>query len=160
MSSASWDVFATDASTGAAPGTQKAIVLVRVIVGWVFLAEGIQKFLFPEALGVGRFLKIGIPAPEIMAPFVGYVEIVCGAFILFGIVTRLSAIPLLIDILVAIATTKIPMFLGEGFWKAVHESRVDFSMFFGLLFLLIAGGGTWSVDSWFSRRRRLVPETR
>ncbi len=160
MSSAGWDLFATDATSDAAPRIQKAIVLIRVIVGWVFLAEGIQKFLFPEALGVGRFLKIGIPAPEVMAPFVGYVEIVCGAFVLFGIATRLSAIPLLIDILVAIATTKIPMLLGEGFWKAAHESRVDFSMLLGLIFLLIEGGGNWSVDSWLSRKRRPAPVTR
>ncbi|MGC2511991.1 MAG: DoxX family protein, partial [Acidobacteriaceae bacterium] len=60
---------------------EAAIVLVRVLVGWVFLSEGIQKFLYPAALGVGRFAKIGIPAPQVMAPFVGGVEIVFGALI-------------------------------------------------------------------------------
>ena len=51
--------------------TAKAILLIRILVGWVFLSEGIQKFLFPDSLGVGRFVKIGIPWPQVMAPFVG-----------------------------------------------------------------------------------------
>src|ERR1039458_2669191 len=85
----------------------KATVLIRVLVGWVFLAEGTQKFLFPESLGMGRFVKIGIPDPSFSAPFVGVVEIVFGALIIVGLLTRLSTIPLLIDISVAIATTKI-----------------------------------------------------
>lgn len=48
-----------------------ATILIRLMVGGVFLSEGIQKFLFPEALGVGRFVKIGIPYPETMSPFLG-----------------------------------------------------------------------------------------
>jgi putative oxidoreductase len=128
-----------------------AIVLVRVLVGWVYLSEGIQKFLFSESLGVGRFIKIGIPAPEIMAPFVGVVEIVFGALILLGLFARLASIPLLIDIVVAILTTKIPMLLHDGIWKMAHEARTDFSMLLGLLFLLIVGGGRWSLDSMRAR---------
>src|SRR5437588_11809267 len=85
-----------------------AVILIRLIVGAVFFSEGVQKFLFPNDLGVGRFAKIGIPAPQIMAPFVGVVEIVCGALILLGLLTRLATIPLIIDMLVAISTTKIP----------------------------------------------------
>jgi putative oxidoreductase len=130
-----------------------AVVLVRLLVGLVFLSEGIQKFLFPEALGVGRFTKIGIPAPEFFAPFVGTVEIGCGLFIALGLLTRLAAVPLLIDILVAIATTKVPMLLSSGFWSAAHESRTDYSMLFGLIFLLIVGGGPWSLDTWWRGRR-------
>jgi len=122
------------------------VFLVRLMVGSVFLTEGIQKFLFQDALGVGRFIKIGIPAPEIMAPFVGIVEIVFGALILLGLFTRLAAIPLTINILVAIATTKIPMLIDAGFWKAAHESRVDWSMLLGLICLLLVGGGRWSLD--------------
>ena len=122
------------------------VFLVRLMVGSVFLAEGIQKFLFQDALGVGRFVKIGIPAPEIMAPFVGVVEIVCGVLLLFGLLTRLAAVPLIINILVAIATTKIPMLFNGGFWKTVHEARVDWSMFLGLICLLLVGGGRWSLD--------------
>jgi len=121
-------------------------ILIRIVVGLVFFTEGVQKFLFPDMLGVGRFIKIGIPAPQIMAPFVGVVEIVFGATILLGLLTRLSTIPLIIDISVAIITTKIPMFASKGFWSAVHESRVDFSMLLGLIFLLIVGAGCYSAD--------------
>src|SRR5579864_663718 len=92
----------------------KAVLLIRILVGWVFLSEGIQKFLFPAALGVGRFAKIGIPSPQIMAPFVGVVEIVCGALILIGLVTRLATIPLLIDISVALYSTKLVVFAKNG----------------------------------------------
>src|SRR5205823_7115813 len=79
-----------------------AVLLIRLLVGGVFLSEGVQKFLFPEALGVGRFAKIGIPAPEFTAPFVGVCETACGALLLLGLLTRLAAIPLVIDMLVAI----------------------------------------------------------
>jgi uncharacterized membrane protein YphA (DoxX/SURF4 family) len=125
----------------------KAIIFIRLAVGAVFLSEGIQKFLFADALGVGRFVKIGIPAPHVMAPFVGVVEIVCGAFLLVGFLTRLAAVPLLIDISVAIITTKIPMLFHDGFWKTAHEARVDYAMLLGLLFLILAGAGNCSVDA-------------
>src|SRR3989454_4386545 len=85
----------------------KAILLIRVLVSWVFLTEGIQKFLFPDSLGVGRFVKIGIPWPQVMAPFVGVVEIVCGTLLLIGFLTRQATVPLLIDIVVALYSTKI-----------------------------------------------------
>jgi putative oxidoreductase len=129
-----------------------ATALIRVMVGWVFLSEGIQKFLFPAALGVGRFAKIGIPAPQFFGPFVGVVEIVCGAFLIVGLVTRLASIPLLIDILVAIATTKIPMLAKSEFWAMMHEARTDFCMLLGLIFLLIVGSGTLSFDDRLSRQ--------
>ena len=122
------------------------------MVGWVFLSEGIQKFLFPEALGVGRFVKIGIPAPHLLAPFVGVVEIVCGSLLILGLLTRLAAIPLLIDISVAIVTTKIPMFAKSGFWATMHEARTDYCMWLGSLFLLIVGAGSLSWDARRSRR--------
>src|SRR5205823_311796 len=93
-----------------------AVILVRLIVGGVFLSEGIQKFLFPEALGVGRFTKIGIPAPEVMAPFVGVCEVVCGVLFLVGLLTRFAAVTMMIDMLVAILSTKVPVLLGHGFW--------------------------------------------
>jgi uncharacterized membrane protein YphA (DoxX/SURF4 family) len=122
------------------------------MIGAVFLSEGVQKFLFPDALGVGRFVKIGIPAPATIAPFVGLVEIVFGALILAGFLTRLSSIPLLVDISVAIATTKIPMLLEKGFWAAAHEARTDVAMLLGLIFLLIVGAGPWSADAELFRR--------
>jgi len=129
-----------------------ATVLVRVMVGWVFMSEGIQKFLFPVALGVGRFTKIGIPAPQFFAPFVGVVEIVCGALLIIGLLTRLASVPLLVNIMVAIATTKIPMLSGSGFWAMMHEARTDLCMLLGLIFLFIVGSGTLSFDARLSRR--------
>jgi putative oxidoreductase len=137
-----------------------SVILIRLVVGGVFLSEGIQKFLYPAENGVGRFTKIGIPAPEVMAPFVGVVEIVCGALILIGLLTRLAAIPLIINMLVAILSTKIPILLGQGFWGfslrtlpyygfwgMAHEARTDFAMLLGSIFLLIVGAGTWSLDA-------------
>jgi putative oxidoreductase len=124
-----------------------SVVLIRLAVGLVFLSEGIQKFLYPAELGVGRFIKIGIPSPGILAPFVGIVEIVCGALIVLGLLTRLAAIPLIIDMLVAIYTTKIPMLASNGFWSMAHEARVDFTMLLGALFLLFVGAGRISVDA-------------
>lgn len=130
----------------------RALLLIRILVGWVFVSEGIQKFLFPAQLGVGRFAKIGIPAPHIMAPFVGTVEIVFGTLVVIGLFTRLSTIPLLAVISVAILTTKIPMLAKAGIWSMLHEARTDFSMVLGLVFLLITGAGTLSLDAW--RRRK------
>ena len=130
-----------------------ATILIRLLVGWVFVSEGIQKFLFPDALGVGRFTTIGIPAPQFFAPFVGVVEIVCGTMLILGLLTRLASVPLLIDISVAIVTTKVPMLSKAGFWATMHEARTDFCMLLGLLFLLIAGSGPFSIDQRLSHRR-------
>lgn len=142
----------------------RAVLLIRLIVGGVFFSEGIQKFLYPAENGAGRFAKIGIPAPEVMGPFVGVVEIVCGALILLGLLTRLAAIPLIINMLVAILATKIPILLGHGFWGfslrnlpyygfwgMAHEARTDFAMLLGSIFLLIVGAGLWSLDAKLSR---------
>jgi putative oxidoreductase len=131
----------------------KAVLLIRVLVGWVFLSEGIQKFLFSDSLGVGRFVKIGIPWPQIMAPFVGVFEIVCGSLLLIGLVTRLATVPLLIDISVAIYSTKIATFAKNGFWGTMHEARTDVSMLLGLAFLLLVGAGAWSLEAWVAERR-------
>jgi uncharacterized membrane protein YphA (DoxX/SURF4 family) len=147
----------------------RAIVLIRLLVGWVFLVEGILKFLLPDELGVGRFATIGIPAPQVMGPFVGIVEIVFGAFLIVGLLTRIAAIPVLIDISVAIISTKIPIWLGHGYWhfsvsklkhygflSMLHEARTDFSMLLGLIFLLVVGAGGWSVDYWLISKSRRV----
>jgi uncharacterized membrane protein YphA (DoxX/SURF4 family) len=141
-------------------------LLVRLIVGPVFLSEGIQKFLYPDENGIGRFAKIGIPSPELTAPFVGVVEIICGTLIIIGLLTRLAAIPLIANMLVAILSTKIPILLGYGFWGfslrnvpyygfwgMAHETRTDWSMLLGSIFLLIVGAGTLSIDAMLARRR-------
>jgi uncharacterized membrane protein YphA (DoxX/SURF4 family) len=148
-----------------APG---AVILIRLLVGGVFLAEGIQKFLFPGGLGVGRFRKIGIPWPDVSAPFVGAAETICGALLIVGLLTRVAAVMLLIDISVALASTKVPILLGHGFgpfslpklprygfWSMAHEARVDFSMWLGSLFLIITGAGRLSLDALLARRSRV-----
>ena len=138
-------ILATDAPA--------AVILVRLIVGGVFLSEGIQKFIYPDALGVGCFTKIGIPAPEILAPFVGVCEIVCGVLFLLGLLTRFAAITMIIDMLVAISTTKVPILLNEGFWKMAHEARTDWAMLLGSIFLLLVGAGPWSFDAIMVRKK-------
>lgn len=116
------------------------------MVGAVFLSEGIQKFLFPDQIGAGRFTKIGLPNPEALALFVGGAEILCGTFILLGLVTRLACLPLIIIMLIAITTTKVGILSDGGIWRMFHESRTDWSMLLGNLFLLIKGSGKWSLD--------------
>ena len=143
-----------------------AAVLVRAAVGWVFLSEGIQKFLFPEALGAGRMAKIGIPWPDVMGPFVASVEILCGALVLAGLLTRLAAVPLVLTMVVALVSTKLPILLGQGFWgfslrnlpsygfwSMAHESRTDLAMLLSALFLLVVGAGPWSFDARITGRR-------
>jgi putative oxidoreductase len=143
-----------------------ATTLVRIMVGAVFLFEGIQKFLFSAELGAGRFQRIGIPAPELMGPFVGAVEIVCGSMVLLGLLTRAASFILLVNISVALVSTKVPILLGHGFWtftlprlqrygfwSMAHEARTDFCMWLGSLFLLIVGAGAVSLDARLAARK-------
>ncbi len=140
-------------------------ILIRVLVGGVFLSEGIQKFLYPAALGAGRFARIGIPMPEFTGPFVGSIETACGLLILLGLFTRLAAIPLIFNMFVAIISTKLPVLLGHGFWgfadpaagkygfwAMAHEGRTDLAMLVGSVFLLVVGAGSWSLDTILHRR--------
>lgn len=129
-------------ATDKAPTT----LLIRLVVGGVFLSEGIQKFLFAEAQGAGRFKKIDLPYYDFLGPFVGITEIICGFCILIGLLTRLAAIPLIIVMLVAIYSTKLPMLADGGIWKMLHESRTDWAMLLCSIFLLIRGGGAFSLD--------------
>jgi uncharacterized membrane protein YphA (DoxX/SURF4 family) len=136
------------------------------MVGAVFVSEGLQKFLFPEQLGSGRFEKIGFAGAHCLAPFVGSFEITCGALVLLGLSTRLAVLPLVAIMLTAITTTKLPILVGgalgpfqlrdlahTGFWAMAHEARTDWSMLLGSLFLLIVGSGHWSVDARLAPRR-------
>jgi len=146
-------------------------LLVRLMVGLVvFFPEGLQKLLFPAILGAGRFAKIGIPWPEVLAPFVGVTETICGALIVVGFLTRLAAIPLIVIMVVAIVSTKVPILLGRdfwlfhvpqmsryGFWSMLHEARADLDMLLGCIYLLIVGGGRWSLDAWISSREQHPP---
>ncbi len=130
--------------------TAKTTMLIRLMVGIVFLSEGIQKYIFPALRGAGRFETIGFPSPEFFGYFVGGFEMLCGAFILFGFLTRYASIALIIIMIVAISTTKIEILTDKGFWEMMHAARTDFSMLLGSIFLLIKGGGYWSLDlKWF-----------
>jgi putative oxidoreductase len=125
-----------------------AILFIRLAVGLIFFSQGLLKYTDPN-MGVVRFTKIGFPSPLFTAHFVGALEMICGGLVLLGIVARLAAIPLLTIICMAIATTKIPELFrpSQGFWFMVSDARTDFSMLMCLLFLLVAGAGSWSFDS-------------
>jgi putative oxidoreductase len=129
-------------------------ILVRLMVGAVFLSEGIQKFLFPEKLGAGRFTEIGLPYPDFLADFVGSFEIICGALILLGFLTRIAAFPLFMIMLVAIITTKSKILAEDGFWELLHGSRTDWAMLLGSVFLFIRGGGRWSIDKFLIKNEK------
>jgi len=141
-----------------------ATLLIRLMAGGVWVWEGVLKFVFPNTLGVGRFAKIGIPAPESMATFVAAVEIVCGALLLLGLLTRLASIPVIIDIVVAILSTKIALLLGtsplpappvppqSGIWAVLHESRSDYAQLMTTVFLFVVGPGPWALDALLRRR--------
>lgn len=131
-----------------------ATVIIRTIVGYIFIAEGLQKFLYSDTLGVGRFLKIGIPYAEIAAPFVGVCEVVLGSMILFGVLTRLSVLPQIVIVFVALATTQLSLLTSQGLLPFTHEARNDLLMLFGLIFLLKKGAGAYYVDLWLLQNKR------
>ena len=152
--------FFADGAGGAPPAT----LFVRVIVGSVFITSGAVKFVYSNQ-GVGRFTKLGIPAPSVLAPFVGAVEIVAGILCVIGLLTRLAAIPLIIDMLVAVASSKLPLLTGvgpepvaaapqTGFWAFAYQARLDLTMLLCAAFLLAVGAGVWSVDAWLARQRQ------
>lgn len=129
------------------------IILIRVVVGLVFLTEGILKFAQPAELGSGRFAHIGFPFPNFLAPFVAVVEIVAGAAMILGLYAGDAAALLLIVISVAIVTTKLPILFGHplgrfappklnhyGLLSFLHEARTDFCMLIGCAAILIDGG--------------------
>lgn len=143
-----------------------SVILIRLAVGLaVFFPEGLQKLLFPDMLGAGRFARIGIPWPELMGSLVGTIETLCGLLIALGLATRVAALPLIVIMVVALLSTKLPILLGHdwwlfqvgkldryGFWSMQHEARTDICMLLGSIYLLIVGGGRWSFDAWLSRR--------
>ena len=127
-----------------------AVLLIRLLAGAVFFAEGVKKFLFAAQWGAGRFERIGIPWPHVLGPFVGTAEIVCGLLLLVGLLSRPAALVLLVNICVAIATTKVPILRDRGFWAMEDAARTDYSMLLSTLFLLIVGAGAWSLDAWIA----------
>ena len=142
----------------------RSTLVMRLMVGGVFLSEGILKFVYPNQ-GVGRFTKLGIPVPELTATFIGGLEIVGGIFLIAGLFTRVIAIPFIVEMVVAILTTKIALYLGTsplplppalpkvGFWAVMHETRSDYAQILTSIFLLVVGPGSWSIDALLRRRR-------
>jgi uncharacterized membrane protein YphA (DoxX/SURF4 family) len=133
----------------------RSVLLVRIAVGLIFFTQGILKYIDPN-MGVVRFTRIGFSHPYFTAHFVGAFEILCGLLLLLGIGTRLVSIPLLIVIMTAIATTKIPELFrtNQGFWYMASDARTDFAMFCCLVFLILVGGGSWSLDARLAKHNR------
>jgi putative oxidoreductase len=141
----------------------RSILILRLMAGGVFFWEGLLKFVYTNQ-GVGRFTKLGIPFPHMTATFIGGLEIVGGLLLLSGLATRLIAIPFIAEMIVAILTTKISLYLGTsplplppalpkvGFWAVLHEIRSDYAQILTILFLLINGPGKWSLDAVLLRR--------
>jgi uncharacterized membrane protein YphA (DoxX/SURF4 family) len=155
-----WLFFPTDSAP-------RSTILIRSMAGGVFLWEGILKFVYTNQ-GIGRFTKLGIPFPGPTAHFIAVLEIVGGVLLVSGLLTRVVSIPFIIEMIVAILTTKVALFLGTsplplppappqiGLWAVLHEIRSDYAQIMSAIFLLIAGPGPWSVDAVFARARRTV----
>lgn len=151
------------------PGEAIWSIFVRLALAGVFIPEGLQKLTHPDILGAGRFAGIGIPSPEFFGPLVGCVELIAGILFLLGYASRLAAVPIIVIMTVAIVSTKIPILLGREWWifslrdldrygflSFTHETRTDWAMLMGAIFLLLSGSGRWSIDEslWRGRRER------
>jgi putative oxidoreductase len=142
----------------------RATLLIRIMAGAVFLSEGVLKFVYANQ-GVGRFTKLGMPVPAFTSAFVGVLEIAGGLLLILGLLTRALAIAFIIEMVVAILSTKISLYLGTsplpappappraGFWAVMHETRSDFAQLLNCAFLLIVGPGPWSLDALLQKRR-------
>jgi putative oxidoreductase len=141
----------------------RATLLLRLMAGGVFLSEGILKFVYPNQ-GVGRFTKLGFPAPEELAHFVAGLEIAGGILLLVGLGTRFIAVPFIIEMIVAMLSTKVSLYLGTsplpappsppttGIWAVLHEGRSEWAQLLTVSFLLVAGPGRWALDAWLAKR--------
>jgi uncharacterized membrane protein YphA (DoxX/SURF4 family) len=143
----------------------KATVLLRMMAGGVFFWEGLLKFVYVNQ-GIGRFTKLGMPSPELLAPAIAYLEIGGGLLLIFGLATRWIAVPFIIEMIVAILSTKISLYLGTsplpappalpkvGAWAVLHEIRSDYAQIMTCTFLLLAGPGPWSLDALWRARAK------
>ena len=146
-------------------GSGRSILILRLMAGGVFFWEGLLKLVYTNQ-GVGRFTKLGIPYPDVTAILIAVLEIVGGLLLISGLATRLIAIPFILEMLVAILSTKISLFLGTsplplppappkvGLWAVLHEIRSDYAQIATSAFLLINGPGRWSMDAWLMRPRQ------
>ncbi len=143
----------------------KSILIIRLMTGGVFLWEGILKFVYPNQ-GVGRFTKLGFPFPEFTATFDGCAEIVGGLLLLFGLLTRFTALFFLLEMIIATLTTKIALYMGTsplplppvppqiGIWAVLHEIRSEYAQQLTSLFLIIVGPGVLSLDNYFKKQKK------
>jgi uncharacterized membrane protein YphA (DoxX/SURF4 family) len=143
----------------------KATLAIRLMAGGVFFWEGLLKFAYANQ-GVGRFIKLGLPMPHLLAPAIAVLEIGGGLMLMSGLGTRLISIPFVVEMLVAMLSTKIGVYFGTsplpkppspptaGAWAVLHEIRSDYAQIMSCLFLLVAGPGPWSLDAWLQKRRR------
>ena len=156
------------------PGESTWAIFIRLALAGVFIPEGLQKLTHADILGAGRFVKIGIPWPEFFGPFVGVIEMLAGIMFMIGYASRAAAVPIIIVMIVAIISTKIPILLGRNWWifslrdlnrygflSFTHETRTDWAMLMGAIFMLLSGSGRWSLDAraWrpkFSQRNAIA----
>ncbi len=146
----------------------KSTLYLRVMAGGVFFWEGILKFVYANQ-GIGRFTKLGMPMPHFTADFVATLEIVGGLLLLTGLLTRLITIPFIIEMIVAMLSTKISLYLGTsplplppappkvGMWAVLHEVRSEYAQLLTVVFLMINGPGRWSLDALLARKREVKP---
>lgn len=146
----------------------KATLAIRLMAGGVFFWEGLLKFVYANQ-GIGRFTKLGLPVPHVLAPAIAVLEIGGGLLVMGGLGTRLIAVPFIIEMVVAMLSTKIGVYLGTsplpkppspptvGIWAVLHEIRSDYAQIMSCIFLLVAGPGPWSLDAWLQKRRRARP---
>jgi len=136
---------------------QSTILIIRLMAGSVFFWEGILKFVYVNQ-GAGRFTKLGFAFPETTAHLIAVGEIVGGLLLLLGLFTRITAFYFIIQMIVAVLSTKIGLYLGTsplplppappkvGIWAVLHEIRSDYAQILTCLFLLVEGAGRRSLD--------------
>ena len=141
-----------------------AALALRLMAGAVFLWEGLLKFAYANQ-GVGRFTKLGMPMPEVLAPAIAVLEIGGGLLLISGLATRLISVPFIIEMIVAMLSTKISLYFGtsplpappsppvSGAWAVLHEIRSEYAQLMTCVYLLAAGPGPWSLDAWLRQRR-------
>ena len=143
-----------------------SIIILRFMAGSVFFWEGLLKFVYTNQ-GVGRFTKLGFPFPELTAHFVGAAEIIGGLLLIAGSFTRIIALYFIIQMIVAVLSTKISLYFGtsplplppaapkSGFWAVLHEIRSDYAQTLSCLFLFVEGAGRISLDFIITTSKKL-----
>lgn len=145
---------------------QSGILILRLMAGGVFLWEGILKFVYVNQ-GVGRFTKLGFPFPVTTAHLIATGEIIGGILLIAGLFTRITALYFILQMIVAVLSTKIDLYLGTsplplppappkiGIWAVFHEIRADYAQILTCLFLLLEGPGRKSLDFMVSTSKRV-----